>query len=55
MPATDAGAITQWIVLAVALPVVTWLLYRARQRDVARLALGLGTLVAAWFALRAVH
>lgn len=55
MPATDAGVITQWIALAIALPLVVGLLYRARQRDVAQLVLGFGTLVAAWFALRAVH
>ena len=55
MPATDAGAITQWIALAIVLPATVWFLRRVRQRDVARLVLGMGTLVAAWFALRAVH
>lgn len=55
MPATDAGAITQWIALAVALPFTVWRLRRIGQRDIAQFVLGLGTLAAAWFALRAVH
>lgn len=54
-PATDRGAITQWIALAVALPLVVVFLYRAGRRDAARAVLGLGTLTAAWFVLRAVH
>lgn len=55
LPGTDSGTITQWVALCFCLPVATVWLSRTGHREIARFVLGSGTLVAAWFALRALH
>ncbi len=53
LPRTDAGVTGQWILLAVVAPPLIW--WSRRDRDVLLFVSGVVVMVAALFALRAVH
>ena len=55
LPRTDAGTIAQWIVVIGAIPTSATLLHRKGFGDLAVFVVGVGCLVLAWFAVRAVH
>ena len=54
-PRTDAGAITQWVIVLTLGPAAVIALVRRGHGDVARFVLGLVMIALAWFAIRAFH